>query len=515
LLGALAQAAALQSDALPGKLVESSGKLPNLRKGVYQASLPATDELTRYDILLESPDANGPATAAAVFDCSGELAQQMLEAKQPFHDSHPLKKPTLAADALILVVDASAPNKQLMEEFHRFGHWLMHYHLARGRRIDVGDLPIFLVLNKCDLLAKPGDTHAMWLKRMEEGKRRIELKFRDYLKKQGSAFGSLQLRLCATAIKTPLLADRPAQAQEPFGVAELFRQGLQSATEYAQRQSTSQHRLHNIVIAVSGFLALLTLGAAFLIEYQPENKRDNLLEKVLPLLPNKDAQTPAARVSGNIKKLDKKRQDLAAIEKDEDFESLPEGMQHAVRQYRQELTDYLRLYGELQQFVKAPRLAKNEQEYLEQEKLLDRFTCPPDLAETSVCKRAARIRKEYQVLNEEKTKEVDWLTQQQKTNTELLDQSDALFKKLRDKKRHEAETTEWKEQKLENKFEDQIAARPANDRETFIPHVSGIKYEDLTLFQNVKEAREDWERSRYDLRERLNAIKKMLRKKSN
>ena len=313
--------------------------------------------------------------------------------------------------------------------------------------------------------------------------------------------------------QAPSLADRPAKALEPYGVGELFHQGLLSAADYSHRQSTSQHRLTNIVMAVSGFLAMLILGVAFLLEFQPEEKHDFLQEKVLPLLPSKEAETPAARVSGNLKKLEKKKQELTRIKNDPDFKSLPEATQQAALQHLKELSDYLDLYESFQRFMKTPRLAKTEQEYLDQEKLLDKFICPPELAETSVCKRAAKIRKEYQVLNEEKTKEEKWFAEQKTVNTELLDQSDALFKKLRNKKNCDAEVKEWKEQKVEKKFQHQIEALPGTDRQKFIPHVSGIKYEDLGMFQNVKEVREDWEKSRTDLFERLVAIRRMMRKK--
>src|SRR3989442_129506 len=84
------------------------------------------------------------------------------------------------------------------------------------QRTDVADLPVYLVLTKCDLLARKEDTFAKWLTRIDEGKRRVDEKFREYLKEQGAGFGTLKMRLWATSIKRPALADRPAQAQEPF-----------------------------------------------------------------------------------------------------------------------------------------------------------------------------------------------------------------------------------------------------------------------------------------------------------
>ena len=52
-----------------------------------------------------------------VIDTSGDAALKMLEAKEPFTDSHPLKKSILDADGVVFVLDVSAPKKQINDDF--------------------------------------------------------------------------------------------------------------------------------------------------------------------------------------------------------------------------------------------------------------------------------------------------------------------------------------------------------------------------------------------------------------
>ena len=70
-----------------------------------------------------------------------------------------------------------------------------------------------------------------WIKRIEEIKGRFDENFRKYLKNEGTGFGTIRLKLSAAAIQRPALADKPP-SQEPFGVAELFRECGRSARDF-------------------------------------------------------------------------------------------------------------------------------------------------------------------------------------------------------------------------------------------------------------------------------------------
>ena len=294
LLGALAQAAVTQAPLLKGQLVDVSGELHRLHTSTYVTKMLPTDVLESYDIRLQPSENGSAATDATLLDCSGKSALEMLKAKEPFADSHPMRKPILDADAVLLLVDASLPGKQLAEEFNQFARWLMDLHALRGRRTDIAEFPVYLVLTKCDLLVKKDDTASKWMERIEEAKRRVDDRFRKTLMEQGAGFGTIDLRLWATAIKRPPLADRPAKADEPYGVAELFRQCLQSAADFLERRQTSQSRLWNVVVGLLGLVAILVLGLTFLVDFQPDTKGASLDEKVQRVLPKKDAKRAAA-----------------------------------------------------------------------------------------------------------------------------------------------------------------------------------------------------------------------------
>ena len=62
---------------------------------------------------------------------------------------------------------------------------------GRGQRTEVGGLPIFLVLTKCDLLAQVDDKALDWIEHIEERKRQLDGRFREFLARQSPGEGPL------------------------------------------------------------------------------------------------------------------------------------------------------------------------------------------------------------------------------------------------------------------------------------------------------------------------------------
>ena len=489
LLGALAQAASTQAALLKGELVGASSELIDLQKDTYQTKLTSTTDLTAYDIKLQPVE--GTPLNATLLDCSGESAKEMLQSKQPFADSHPMQKPILDADGVLLIVDASLSGKQLGEEFQQFARWLKQFHETRGKRTEVGELPVYVVLTKCDILAKANDTSATWMQRIEEGKRRVDQKFREYLKEHGTGFGSIQLHVWATAIKRPALADRPAKTQEPYGVAELFRQCLHSAAEYDMRQATSQGRLHNVVVGLVGLVTVLALAVGLLVQFQPETKQESLDEALQAVMPSEDAK-PADRLRGTIAVLEKKLDAIAKIETD--FGHLSSKTREELTKHKNELTEYLQYYHEEKKNLKLPYKTKDEKEFIETEKKVKAFAFPEGRAEewqeTPLGKRVKQLRDEYAAMNAELDKEAAWMRAQTKKNLALDKEGRAIVVKLEDNQplaRQEAEAWQAIVQK-------QPPSRmPAK---TSIEGVSLRRYESLSKFQRVKDARKDLDKSK-------------------
>src|SRR5262249_29697242 len=136
--------------------------------------------------------------------------------------------------------------------------------------------PVYLVLSKCDLLAKKTDSAAAWIQRIEERKRQVHQRFQRFMEGASEAapvqtlaedaFGKVDLHVWATASGRPALADRPAKPIEPFGVAELFRQCLESAAEFRQRSQRASRRLRFAVFGAAALVTLLlTLATVFFV----------------------------------------------------------------------------------------------------------------------------------------------------------------------------------------------------------------------------------------------------------
>ncbi len=239
LLGALAQAAQSQEHLLNGRLVPRSDGLAELQHRLYvEHPRPTAEEVAPYPVEFEpfhhDGQAGGAKTEVVLIDCDGRVANDLLTRRRALPADSPegtLAREVVEADTLILVVDAAAPPVQVDAEFAEFGRFLRLLEAGRGERTEIGGLPVFLVLTKCDLLAQPNDSNVDWLERIEERKRQVHRRFQDFLSRRSRdegplPFGRIDLHLWATAVKRPALGPTPPKPREPYGVAELFRQCL-------------------------------------------------------------------------------------------------------------------------------------------------------------------------------------------------------------------------------------------------------------------------------------------------
>ena len=455
-----------------------------------------------------SEKVSGPfSSEVTVLDCSGKAALEMLKAPQPFANSQPMKKPILDADAMVFAVDVSAPKKQMNEEFRQCAHWLRQLHEFRGQRTDIAALPVFVALTKCDLLVQKQDSFETWTKRLDEGKRQYDENFRKYLKQHGAGFGTIQLKVVATAIKQPAFTGKPAKAQEPFGVAELFRECLQSASDFQDRRHTAQTRLQNVVAGLLGTVALLALSVAFLIEFQPPPKGATLDEKVLLALP-KPSATPTERLHGTVKKLEEKEKKLAEIAGDAGFERLPSETQKEITLYREEISQYLQLNQQSQEILKLPHLAKNDDELKELGRKVLEFSFPDarvkDWQETRLGRRMQHVRGEYEMLKNQLAEETKWIQEQIEVNKKL---EKAGYRLLLE----EGTDAPQVAKRWHRRFIVQMNAKPPTPRDENVPGVSRVIYEDLGKFEPVKTAQKDWKASKENLTSIADLIQKKLK----
>jgi hypothetical protein len=379
LLGALAQAAQSQEHLLNGRLHDLSHGLDQLRVRVYDTSpQPTAEEVVPYPISFEPFDAAGGPVRAVVLDCDGRVANDLVAHPEVLENGtppRPLAAEVLGADALILPVDASAPPERLEADFTAFDRFLREMELGRSARTEVGGLPVFLVLTKCDLLARPGDTTVDWIERIEQRKREVDQHFREFLTgREGEAgslpFGDLDLQLWATAVKRPALAGAAAKPREPFGVAELFRQCLDLAVAHRQRVRRSARRLVWTVSGAGAVLASMLMLALFLI-LRPGARPPSELQQRVERLQLSEGHTPAERLRAPLPELRRRRENLRLIETHPEFGALPQEMREFVDSRHHELDKYIEWYEQVQA-VPRPAGADTEQELREIKEQLEK-----------------------------------------------------------------------------------------------------------------------------------------------
>jgi hypothetical protein len=359
LLGALAEAAQAQEHLLHGRLGDVSHGLTELRQRLYDESPRRTvEEIVPYPVTFE-PFADerdgGTRAQALLIDCDGRVANDLLVRRKSLDAASPegtLAYEVLEADALILVIDASAPPAQVDADFQEFSRFLRLLERDRGQQAEVGGLPVFLVLTKCDLLAQPADRTIDWMERVEERKRQVDHRFQEFLARKAAAeghvpFGRIDLHLWATAVKRPALADSPAKPREPYAVAELFRQCLQAARDFRRRQRHSHRRLLWTAGGAVGLVALLVAGAAWVATRPGTTNQAAGLQNKVEAFQASDGQTAVQRLQGRPDQLANSIAILSEFRNDPKFGELPADEQTYVNDRLKELQEYDDYYRKL------------------------------------------------------------------------------------------------------------------------------------------------------------------------
>jgi hypothetical protein len=341
---------------------------------------------------------------AVLVDCDGRVANDLLSRRRALTASsgeRTLAGAILEADTLILVIDASAPTAQIEADFDEFGRFLRLLKQNRGQRTEVGGMPVFLVLTKCDLLAHANDTPAGWMECIEQRKRDLDRRFQEFLAQQKKAgplpFGSIDLHLWATAVKRPALAGSPARPREPYGIAELFRQSLEYGQDFRRRQGRSARRLLWTVTGSSGVVLAMVALTAVLLANRQEKIVNPLADKVSSYRVT-EGSTPSARLRGPLQR---QLAELKELQNQPGFEQLSSEDQDYVRGRIQELQDYIDYRERLLQ-VRLP-YAANETELNRAEKQLREELVLPsryenEWAQTEAAQLRERLLKDAQAL---------------------------------------------------------------------------------------------------------------------
>jgi hypothetical protein len=370
LLGALAQSARTQESLLNGRLADRSGGLAELRDQLYDGRGRVTaEEVSPYPLDYEPFAEDGRALAAhehlgaVVLDCDGRVANDLLARHEALDEHSPegtLAREVLRADTLLLVVDASGTLPQVDAEFAEFDRFLRLFEEGRGERTEVGGLPIYLVLTKCDLLARPGDSLGSWMERIEERKRDVDKLFRDFLSRRVDEggllpFGQIELHVWATAVKRPALAQAPAAEREPFGVAELFRQCLARSAAFRERRQRSHGRVFWTAVSAVGLVAGMLAMMVALVTTNASQLRAKVDE-----IRYSEGPTVPDRLRGTPSELRQRIDELKEVVRDPGFSSLAAVDRDFVRSRLAELQEYLAYYEKLRLVPPAGDVAAYE-----------------------------------------------------------------------------------------------------------------------------------------------------------
>ncbi len=367
LLGALLRASEAQPALLGGTVADLTGHLDAIRAAVYDAgNLKSTHaEINTFRVQYRDP---APADFLLV-DCDGRAATALL--KNP--DSLEARRVTgvvaqavLSADLLALVVDATLTDDDLTERFEDFLFFLEQVHGRRLRDREVGGLPVFIVLARCDLLAAPGDTTLTWEAEVRRHLARVRRQFEEFVDDQlplegfGTSylpFGSVDVEDYATAVRRPALADAPKPPAEPYGVAELFHDAFRAAAAHRARARSSDRRLKRTLWAVAAGVLAMLAGAVAVTVFQPATADPQLPERVRMYARGE----PAAAVRLAEPTATRNKRLLASFRADPGFFALPADLQAFVEGRLREADDY-RAYREKLAALPAPAEARTLEE---------------------------------------------------------------------------------------------------------------------------------------------------------
>jgi len=321
---------------LHGHLTDLSHGLGELRNRVYDERLSETlEEIVPYPVRF-APSGR-PARSAVLYDCDGRAANDLLTQKRSMEKearTGTLAGAVLDADALILTIDASAAATQVEDDFREFLRFLRHLELYRSRQHTVGGLPVFLVLTKCDLLARDTPTRSAWHARIEDRQQDVARRFKQFLAAERGgeggllSFGSIHLEVRATAVRQPALVDAAPQPREPHGVAELFHHAFVEAITFRDRRVRSHKRLLWTVGGAGSFLVAMAIaGAIFFLN--PSRPVEPTLADRLEHLKAAEGPTAATRLGSG---LDRRLQAWLEIQSHPAFPELSENLQEVVRE---------------------------------------------------------------------------------------------------------------------------------------------------------------------------------------
>ncbi len=359
-------------------------------------------------------------------DCDGIAAQKLLadadllrRQKARSELAHSVR----STDALVVVIDATWKAEQVDEVFAQLDTFLKVLRDQRTADREVGGLPVFLVLGKCDELARRGEAFADWQARVQDELTKLEGRFRSWFEDTGGpflAFGSTELAVTATATSWPDVLGGVTDTTGGFGIDELHSTVMQAARDHHDRSTRSRKRLSWTAGIAVGLLSVMLFTLVYLSASHEPPAVDALVARVKRM--RETFGPPVQRLSDE--RFERNQKELRAARESPVFDLLPAELQRYVE-------DELRQFGEYEvyrkrfdppQFSPADVRTAGERTELEQA-LAERLTPPPEYAtaweQTEVVRLAAKWRGDLKRLTDAEREVHAWYTAQLARLTEL------------------------------------------------------------------------------------------------
>jgi len=321
---------------------------------VSDNAIPRCGELYEYRTVWEHPYHSGHFSPVRLYECDRKSAEELVDKPEcllSHVDHRALTEAIGTADTVVLVIHATAPIGEIEYLFHAFREFLDNLEQSRAYRREVGGLPVFLTLTKCDALAQPADEPTDWLRRIEDRKAEITRLFQDYFAEELADddptqiepirfldFGSLDVQVAATAIQLPAGAIfRPlGDANGCFEIARLRHDLFVAASEYRQRKIVAQQRLLWMLGGLTVLILMMMIGAGSFTSWGMSGPVDALARRVIRHQNHEGP--PAVRLADSIRKANQK--ELEAIQQMPLFPRLPAQLQEYVKSRVREYQAY-------------------------------------------------------------------------------------------------------------------------------------------------------------------------------
>lgn len=307
----------------------------------------------RRRVRVDLPGSRAATGDVEFVDCDGVAAEALLE------DADQLRRAKARSelawyvrrtDALVVVVDATWTADEVDAAFDQFRTFLKALREGRTTDREVGGLPVFLTLCKCDMLARPGEEFTDWQNRVRAEAEKVEGRFHEWFDDPVGpflAFGSTNLAVSATATGWPQVVGGVPDDTGGFGVADLHHDLLLAAREHHDRMRNSRRRLSWTAGIAVGLLSFMLLTLVALSAARTPSAVDSLAARVRRVQADPlELRLADAHFEGN-------RRELMVVLEHPLFGQLPSDVQQAV-------TDDVRLfdvYAEYRRRFAPPQFA--------------------------------------------------------------------------------------------------------------------------------------------------------------